>query len=117
MTDIVAIGFKADYGDLKQADKALDKLSKSGKSVDSTNKKVTSSSKQASSAISSIRSSVLKLAGAYVSIRSLSFAVQEADRYGILQQRIKTATAATGDYGRVSKELYSISQRTGTALE
>jgi tape measure domain-containing protein len=39
-----------------------------------------------------------------------------ADDYKILQQRIKTATAATGDYSKVSERLYDIAQQNGTQL-
>ena len=38
------------------------------------------------------------------------------DSYNVLQQRIKTATKATGDYVRVSKELFAISNKNGTSL-
>jgi len=38
------------------------------------------------------------------------------DSYNVLQQRIKTATKATGDYVRVSKELFEISNKNGTSL-
>lgn len=43
--------------------------------------------------------------------------VLAADRYGVLQGRIKEATRATGDYQKVSAELFAVAQRTGTALE
>ena len=38
------------------------------------------------------------------------------DSYNVLQQRILTATKATGDYVRVSKELFEISNKNGTSL-
>jgi tape measure domain-containing protein len=44
-------------------------------------------------------------------------AVRAADRYNVLQGRIKEATRATGDYNSVSRELFAIAQSTGTALE
>jgi tape measure domain-containing protein len=40
-----------------------------------------------------------------------------ADAYNTLQIRIKTATAATGDFARVSNDLFAIAQRTGTQLQ
>ena len=40
-----------------------------------------------------------------------------ADRFNVLQIRIRTATAATGDYNIVSEELFRISQATGTQLQ
>lgn len=40
-----------------------------------------------------------------------------ADDFNVLQQRIKTATADTGDYNEVSSEMYAIAQRNGAALQ
>lgn len=47
----------------------------------------------------------------------IAMMAKQADSIRILEQRIKTATRATGDYAQVSKELYSISQATGSTLE
>ncbi len=55
--------------------------------------------------------------GAYLSVATAVKALKIADDYSILQRRIKTATRETGDYVAVSKELYQISQRNGTALK
>lgn len=43
-------------------------------------------------------------------------AIKLADEYNGLQARIKGVTAATGDYGRVSQELLTISQKNGVAM-
>lgn len=48
-----------------------------------------------------------------VAVRS---ALDLADRYSGLEQRIKQATAATGDFGRVNEGLFAIAQRTGSAF-
>ncbi|HHJ11890.1 MAG TPA: hypothetical protein ENK00_01815 [Chromatiales bacterium] len=56
-------------------------------------------------------------AAAYLSLRTATALVRQADAYNVLQVRIQTATKATGDYARVSRELFDISQRNGTALE
>jgi len=55
--------------------------------------------------------------GAYLSVATLIKAVRLADDFAVLQQRIRTATKETGDYNRVSAELYEISQRNGVALK
>lgn len=41
-------------------------------------------------------------------------ALAAADEFNVLQQRIKTATKATGDYKAVSDALYNLSVKTGT---
>jgi len=53
---------------------------------------------------------------AYISLRSAIAVLKDADAYGVLQQRIKTATKATGDYAQVSGELQEISTANGVAL-
>lgn len=54
---------------------------------------------------------------AYFSAATLLKGLRLADDFAVLQQRIRTATRETGDYAAVSRELYEISQRNGTALE
>lgn len=56
-------------------------------------------------------------AGTYLSIASAIKALRIADEYQVLDQRIRTATKSTGDYVRVSQEVYAISQRNGTVLK
>ena len=46
----------------------------------------------------------------------ISSLVKNADAYNVLQQRIKTATKETGDYVRVSNELFNISVKNGVEL-
>jgi len=48
-----------------------------------------------------------------VAVRS---ALDLADRYSGLEQRVKQATAATGDFARVNEGLFAIAQRTGSAF-
>ena len=54
--------------------------------------------------------------GAIVSVEGGRRLLMVADNFHLLQQRIKTATRATGGYNRVSRELLEISNRAGTAL-
>ena len=54
--------------------------------------------------------------GAYLSIDMAARLLRQADAMAVLDQRIRTATAATGDYEKVSKSLFDISQKNGVAL-
>jgi tape measure domain-containing protein len=56
-------------------------------------------------------------AGAYVSVQTAIKALRIADEYQRIQTQIKLATKETGDYNRVSKQLYQISQRNSASLE
>ena len=47
---------------------------------------------------------------------SVTEIARQADAFNGLQARIKTATKATGDYERVSNQLFQTSKQTGTAL-
>ncbi len=58
-----------------------------------------------------------RAAGAYVSIRMAWALIKQADAFNVLQARIKNATRETGDYNKVAKELYDISQDNGVALK
>lgn len=55
-------------------------------------------------------------AAAYLSLRTAVRLLEVADSYNVLQQRIKTATKATGDYNQVSSQLYQLSRANGVAL-
>ena len=52
-----------------------------------------------------------------ISIETTRRLLRTADNYAALTTRIKTATAATGDFNRVQSELLAISNANGTALE
>ncbi|HOR28360.1 MAG TPA: tape measure protein, partial [Candidatus Sumerlaeota bacterium] len=70
--------------------------------------------------LNKVRDSARLLTGALagvVSIRTAQAIFQQADAYNVLQQRLQTATAATGDYARVQAELMNQAQATGTALD
>lgn len=55
-------------------------------------------------------------ATAYVSVDLGRRLVWQADAYGRLQTRIKVATRATGDYVKMSRELFTLSQQNGVLL-
>lgn len=52
-----------------------------------------------------------------IAIETVRRALNLADNYNVLQQRIRTATKASGDYEKVSKAIFDISQKNGTALK
>ena len=54
--------------------------------------------------------------GLAVGVDSIRRAVLLADEFKVLENRVRTATKSTGDFNKVNKELFDISQRTGTAL-
>ncbi|USF88749.1 tape measure protein [Candidatus Endoriftia persephone] len=55
-------------------------------------------------------------AAAYFSVATLIQGLKLADEFNVLQQRIKAATRESGDYAEVSKEIYAITQRNGSAM-
>lgn len=55
--------------------------------------------------------------GTVFSVQAIRSVLNIADRFNILDQRIRTATKSTGDYNEVSQELFRISQQNGVALE
>jgi len=60
----------------------------------------------------------LAVAGlAFISLHMAADLAKTADNFNTLQDRIRTATREFGDYNTVSRELFAISQRNGTALE
>ena len=98
--------------DLQQAVRALEKIS--GRVGDTGRK-----SGQAARQVQGLGNSFKYLrnaAAAYLSLRTVQQAVKLADAYNVLQVRIRTATAATGNYNLVSKKLYQITQNNGIAL-
>jgi tape measure domain-containing protein len=54
---------------------------------------------------------------AYFSIRTAINIIKQADAYAILDDRIRTATKATGDYAEVQQQLYNITQKNGQAFD
>ncbi len=53
----------------------------------------------------------------YLTIATAVKGIKLADEFSALQQRIRTATKETGDYNRVSMELFEITQRNGVELK
>lgn len=73
----------------------------------------TQTAKTMESAIGGFQKAIIGLGAGFSAIQI----IKSADQFNTLQQRIKTATAATGDYTKVSQQLFQISQRTGASLK
>jgi tape measure domain-containing protein len=59
---------------------------------------------------------LVKAAAAYITVASAIRKIKLADQFQQLDQRVKTATKSTGDYVRVSQDLYATAQRNGAAM-
>jgi len=86
---------------------------RSGKKLDKSLDDTSKSAKLAGKAVNRLGA----ITAGYFTGKAVFGAIKAADQYNILQQRIRTATQATGDYVSVSKELYAISQQNGAALQ
>lgn len=96
-------GLSKEMGRSSDASRKLDRsIDKTAKSVDKTGVAM----KRAG-----------QLAAAYFSGQAVLGAIKAADAWGVLQQRIETATKATGDYVMVSEQLYRITRDNGAAME
>lgn len=71
-----------------------------------------STAKRVNSSMDTIASGVAGLTAGL----TLGKVLQVADEYNTLQQRIRTATARTGDFADVNKQLFNIAQRNGVAF-
>ncbi|MEW8494235.1 MAG: tape measure protein [Candidatus Thiodiazotropha taylori] len=98
--------FKDLSKDIDKASKSSDKLDKS---LEKTSKKADLTGKAMKKAGA--------MAAAYFSGQAVLGAIKAADSWDVLQQRIETATKATGDYIMVSEELYRITRENGAAME
>ncbi|MCU7934110.1 MAG: tape measure protein [Candidatus Thiodiazotropha sp. (ex Dulcina madagascariensis)] len=96
-------GLSKEMGRSSDASRKLDRsMDKTAKSVDKTGVAM----KRAG-----------QLAAAYFSGQAVLGAIKAADAWGVLQQRIETATKATGDYIMVSEQLYRITRENGAAMQ
>ena len=98
--------------DLKQALSGLDKLERE---IGGVGKASARTEREISRMGGSMRL-LTRAAGAYLSLRLAKEIVMQADAYNVLQARIAAATRETGDYARVSGQLYRIAQANGVAL-
>jgi tape measure domain-containing protein len=107
-----ADGISPFVGNQKRAQQSL---SRTRKSALAAGKGVTTLSASIGRANGLLRTFVgLGVATAFVAAGKA--AVASGDQYRILEARIKVATIATGDYNKVSAQLFAISQKNGTSL-
>lgn len=109
----IVISVRSDLNGARVVKRSLDDIAGSGD-------KVTSSVERAERQIKSLdrAGNVLKntFAG-LITVMSAAKILKIADSYQVLQARIQGATRATGDAAKVSEQLFSVSQKTGSALE
>lgn len=119
--------------EVKQISGTLDQVNKKTHEVGQTTEKLTNTVKgygrsieQVSAKTSQIGKVTESLSDSFkrlgtaltvaVGVTSVTQALKLADSFNVLQTRIKTATAATGDYAKVSRELLTISNKNGASL-
>lgn len=98
--------------DLMQAQSALRSLSHNLDALGASGKRAASNTH----ALGGAWDHLVAAATTYLTISSAIRALRMADNFNVLQQRIKTATKATGDYTQVSGELFDMAQRSGVQL-
>lgn len=133
--DIGGIKFTVDGDDsgLKRVDESMENLQQTAKDtqqgLDNLGGEATKSSKQVKNFGDATEktekktkgmSTAVKAAGAalatYLTIDAAKEIIKTADSFELLNDRIRLATESTGDYVSVQRELYKLSQQTGTAL-
>lgn len=98
--------------DIKQASNDLKKVSSEIKKTGTVSGKTDSQVNKLGKSFGFLGSAV----AAYFSFDFAKRVVLQADAYNVLQERIKTATRETGDYVKVSRELFEVSQANGVQL-
>ncbi|AEP08885.1 tape measure protein [Micavibrio aeruginosavorus] len=93
--------------------RTLDDIANSGDKVTSATQRAERQMQSLDRAAGALRNTMMGLLGAF----GIQQILKSADSYQVLMARIQGVTRATGDYTRVSRELFDISQRTGSALE
>jgi tape measure domain-containing protein len=104
--DLFTIGMKADTSQLRRGKGDLDNFAKAGKGVETQTQKTTSAIRGATTAIT-----------AFISVAGAIQSLKIADQYQLMNDRIRLATEATGDFAKVQSELFRVSQQTGTGLQ
>lgn len=98
--------------DIQQAVRQMDQLNKELGETAREGRRATQGVQPLAGAIRGVTGAL----GAFVSLRTAVEIVRTADAFNILDRRLRTATQATGDYVRVSTDLFRQSQVNGIAL-
>ncbi|MCU7885781.1 MAG: tape measure protein, partial [Candidatus Thiodiazotropha sp. (ex Lucinoma annulata)] len=99
--------------EFKGLSKDMDKTSSSSRKLDRSLDKNAKSVDKTGKAINKAKQYLL----GYISAQAAWRALRAVDDWSVLQQRIETATKATGDYVMVSEELYRVTRENGAAME
>jgi len=97
--------------------KELDKNVKGSHAATNASKAHEQQVRRTTSSIKAFMAQAALMLGMFISLAGASKALTATDDFNVLQQRIKTATAATGDYLSVSRELYSVTQQNNAAFD
>lgn len=109
----IVVSVRGDVSGGKVVQRNLDDIANSGDKATASLKKVEGQSASLTRASNLLKTALMGVAGSFGVLQALKI----ADSYQLLMARVQGVTRATGDYIRISNELFSISQRTGTALE
>ncbi|MBV2125726.1 MAG: tape measure protein [Candidatus Thiodiazotropha sp. (ex Ctena orbiculata)] len=99
--------------EFKGLSKDMDRASNSSRKLDRNLDENAKSAKKTGTALKQAAAA----AAAYFSGQAVLGAITAADNWALYEQRIRTATKATGDHLLVSKELYQITAQNGAAME
>ncbi|MEW8522558.1 MAG: tape measure protein [Candidatus Thiodiazotropha endolucinida] len=99
--------------EFKGLSKDMDRASSSSRKLDRNLDENAKSAKKTGTALKQAAAA----AAAYFSGQAVIGAITAADNWALYEQRIKTATKATGDHLLVSRELYQVTAQNGAAME
>ncbi|MCG8608960.1 MAG: tape measure protein [Pseudomonadales bacterium] len=105
---------------VNQLNRDLRSVSSHGATAERSMHGVTSSTTTATSSTGRLASGLKLLGGAFAAVQLAKYAnelIHIADDYKALEVRIKNATMATGEFGRVQEELSAISNEVGAAMK
>lgn len=103
--EVTSLIIKVDAKGADGATRDLQKLERQGKKTDRSTQALTAGMKTLGA-----------VAATALTLQTVTAVARLADEYALLQSRLRAATDATGDYNVVSRQLFDLSQDTGTAL-
>lgn len=103
--EVTSLIIKVDAKGADGATRDLQKLERQGKKTD-----------RSTQALATGMKALGAVAATAITLSTVTAVARLADEYALLQSRLRAATDATGDYNQVSRQLFDLSQDTGTAL-
>ncbi|MGE4501989.1 MAG: tape measure protein [Thiomicrospira sp.] len=114
----ISIRFDAKTGKVVgQINDVSDALTKTGTASEKSMQTLAKSSQNAGTTLEDLSRKAHAYFFGWQAFQTAGAILKTADQVAQLDQRVKTATRATGDYATVSARLYQIAQQTGTALD